>query len=233
MSFTALLLPLRPYLTYYQYLAEKISVPRAVPAAALPAEAGCKHPAGGQGPRPTSRTPPHYPRQHSALHTRVQLFLDLLTSPDPARPPSPFLPPRPQLSRGRPGRPLRRHSPTHLGRGRGSSAARSVRRSVRLQHECARPVPPPPLQPSREAQPRAAPQGLPKSPSRGPPPAPARSSRGAAQDSRAAPGPPEGRTAALRGSPPANGLPRAAPPRLASSVPPPRPPAAAPAWRRR
>lgn len=70
MSFTALLLPLGPHLTYYQYLAgrKKKICPQAFPPAALPVGtrrtpgAGRKTLArqGHQG-LPASRTPPHSP----------------------------------------------------------------------------------------------------------------------------------------------------------------------------
>lgn len=69
MSFTALLLPLRPHLTYYRYLAggKKKSV-QSFPPAALPGGTRCKYGTGrktlarlGEQGLPASRSPPHWP----------------------------------------------------------------------------------------------------------------------------------------------------------------------------
>lgn len=174
MSFTALLLPLQLQLTYYQYLAGKNSSPRAFLPGALPVGTRCKHRAAGrpltlrvtQVPAPL----PTLPRLYSSLHTPVQLFLDLLTSLDlSGRRPPPSSPPLPVSSvvwRLTQQSSQQAHTPTHLGRILGSQLVLHPALLRQLQHNCARPVPPPPLQLSPGARPRAAPQGLPKSPSR-------------------------------------------------------------------
>lgn len=99
MSFTAFLLPLRPHLTYYQYSALKNISPRAFLPGALPVGARCKRRAGRKTPEPgrvsqLSAPLPTRPRLQSALHTSVQLFLDLLTSLDLVWLPCPLHSPR-------------------------------------------------------------------------------------------------------------------------------------------
>lgn len=141
--------------------------------------------------------------------------------PPPLPPPSVLC--RPEADRAKPPGGTRTHPPgPDLG-----IPARALRPALpgQLQHKRARPVPvpPPPLQPSPEARPRAAPQGLPKSPLLGPPWAPGRSRRVSAQDSRSGPQATRGpcsaprrraRAALLQGSP---GRVRAAALRMACS----------------
>lgn len=168
MSFTALLLPLLPHLTHYQYLAEKKICP---PASApyLPSTPGSsvgtrrkqrarRRPRGqgGQGPRPSAPLPA---RLHSALHTGAQLFLDLLTSPDPGCAPCPLSSPASSPSEAAGQSPARAaHTPTWAGPDpAGRSALRSAASSAQMRPACS----PPPLRPGWEARPGAAPQGLP------------------------------------------------------------------------
>lgn len=172
MSFTALLLPLRPHLTYYQYFAgkKKYISPRAFPRGFFLWEPDANvEPAGDLEPGRVSQLPAPLPTRRwlqSALHTPVQLFLDLLTSLDLAWLPCPL--PFPVSSVVHPTQQSLQqvHTPTHLGRIWGSQLALHPALLRQIQHKCARPVPPPPRQPRRVARPRAAPQGLPKSPLR-------------------------------------------------------------------
>lgn len=154
------------------------------PSAALPAGTDANTQPAGRARSPATRTPPDTPAAALRSTHSCPTLLGSTYIPGSRRAtlllPSPASPDVPEL-------PRRRHSPTHLGRG--SPAARSARRSSRLQQECARPVPPPPLQPSPEARPRAAPQGLPEVTFAWPAP---RLLRGRAEARpRTAPGPPE------------------------------------------
>lgn len=155
-----------------------------------------------------------------APHARVQLSSDLPRPPIPARPASA---PRSEAARA----PTLAHPPEP---GSGSPRRRAPhRRSSRLPHECARPVPPPPLQPSWEArQERHRKVSLSHLRAARPGSNAVEQGEGGA-DPGLAPGPPEvragplGRTAALRGPSRRMACGGRLPRRLASSVPPPRP----------
>lgn len=138
MSFTALLLPLRPHLTYYRYLAggKKKSV-QSFPPAALPGGTRCKYGTGrktlarlGEQGLPASRSPPHWPGAAlRSAQTRPTILgsTHIPRSPLAAPPPAPVSSAFPRLTSQRP---QRAHTLTHLGRIWGTPPVRSALRSA-------------------------------------------------------------------------------------------------------
>lgn len=199
MSFSALLLPLRPYLTYYQYLAENNICSRALPLSGSSRRNRCKHTAGRAGKVPGHAHPSPHARGRAPLHTLAPnsswIHLHPWISSGHLPPSLPGVPGRPRAA---PAQALA-HPP---GPGLPGSALRPalLEAPAGMRSACS--------SASTPAQPGGATQG---GTARSPwshlrvarPPAPARPSRGAAQDcARAARGPrrPLGHTATLQDS---------------------------------
>lgn len=222
MSFSALLLPLRPYLTYYQYLAEKNICSRALPLSGSSRRNRCKHTAGRAGKVPGLAHPSPHARGRAPLHTLAPnsswIHLHPWISSGHPPPSLPGVPGRPRVSPSCPGAGTR--PPTWAGTPRQRAPRGSSRNALGLflrLHSS----------PARRRDPGRPRKVSLKSPSRGPPP-------GSGEvEQRRGPGLRPGRPRSAMaprphrhppGLPPANGLRRAAPRRLASSVPPPLPP---------
>lgn len=199
MSFTALLLPLLPHLTHYQYLAEKKNLSTGFrPLPTLHPWLFCGNPTQTESPTttprarragaPAFRAPPRTPALRPA-HWRPTILGSTHVPGSGLRALPPFFPSVLAL-RGCRAEPRAGGTHTHWAGPdpAGRSALRSAASSAQMRPACS----PPPLRPGWEARPGAAPQGLP-SHLRAARAAPARSAearpRGA--PSRAgAPGPP-------------------------------------------